>query len=215
MGNSIKNKFFRNKPKTMNIGLDINILIVTSFAQKNLAQAFKYSLDDKYPIKSLNEDDVYLPVRAYKNIRTDEKQNLDLSISLSRRVSVYNTEPYYDYFLDNRVYGFNMILLLYDSSTISQEDFQMTIAHVKKHVDAYNPEKTIGLDFDRLGLVPQISLPKWFGVILTKIPHDTVNFADKLLDRVFNADVILSDMSVTTDMPSVMSESTVRHIMQM
>jgi hypothetical protein len=110
MGNSIKNKLFRSKPKTLNIGLDINILVVTSFNQKNLAQAFKYSLDDKYPIKSHNEDDAYLPVRTYKNIRTDEKQNLDLSISLSRRVSVYNTEPYHDYFLDNRDYGFNMIL---------------------------------------------------------------------------------------------------------
>lgn len=214
MGNSIKNKLFRNQPKILNIGLDINILIVTSFAQKNLAQAFKYSLDDKYPIKSVDEDDVYSPVRTYKNIRTDEKQNLDVSISLSRRVSVYNTEPYHDYFLDNRDYGFNMILLLYNSSTISLEDFQMAITHMKKHVDVYNPEKIIGLDFDRMGLVPQFSLPKWFGMILTKIPHDTTNFADKLLDRVFNADVILSDMSMTTDMPSMMSESTVRHIMQ-
>jgi hypothetical protein len=143
-----------------------------------LAHAFKYSLDDKYPIKSYNEDDAYLPVRTYKNIRTDEKQNLDLSISLSRRVSVYNTEPYYDYFLDNHDYGFNMILLIYESSPISLEDFQMTLTHMKKHVDVYNPEKTIGLDFDRIGLTPSLSLPTWIGMILTKIPHDSANFAD-------------------------------------
>ena len=83
-----------------------------------------------------------------------------MGVSLSCRVSVYNTEPYYDYFLDNHDYGFNMILLIYESSPISLEDFQMAITHMKKHSDVYNPEKTIGLDFDRIGLVTKFSLPK-------------------------------------------------------
>ena len=34
------NKIFKSKIKTINLGLDANILIITSFAQKQLAQAF-------------------------------------------------------------------------------------------------------------------------------------------------------------------------------
>lgn len=217
MGNSIfrRKSLFRRNSQPLNIGLDINILMVTAFAQKNLAQAFKYSIDDNYPIKSKNEDDSYQPVRTYKNIRTDEKQNLELSISLSRRVSIYNTEPYHEFFFENHDYGFNMIMLLYDSSMISPEDFEMSLTHMKKLIDVYNPEKTIAVDFNKTGYMPnELMLPKWISMIITKISHDVSNFADKLLDRIFNSDVILSDLS-STDMQSgaevsILRESTVR-----
>ena len=202
-----------SKPKrpAINIGLDVNLLLVTSYAQKLLAQAFKYSIDDKYPIKSKNEDDSYMPVRTYKNIRTDEKQELELSISISRRVSIYNTEPYHDYFLDVRDLAFNIIVLMYDSSTISPEDFSMALKHLKAHIDTYNPEKIIAIDFNRFA-TPEVFLPKCANVVITKIPHDAANFADKLLDRIFNSDIIVSDFSMTTDMPSTMNESAVRSI---
>jgi hypothetical protein len=216
MGNSFKNKIFRRKSSTLNIGLDINILLVTSFAQKHLAQAFKYSIDDNYPIKSTNEDNSYQPVRTYKNIRLDEKQNLELSVSISRRVSIYNTEPYHEFFFENRNFGFNMIVLLYDSSSISPEDFSMSLIHMKKAIDVYNPEKTIAIDFNKIGYISnELMLPKWISMIITKIPHDASNFADKLLDRIFNSDIILSDLSSTTDLQSgadvsILRESTVR-----
>ncbi len=193
----------------LNISLDVNVLLITSYAQKTLAQAFKYSLDDRYPIQSKNEDDAYTPVRVYKNIRRDEKQDIEISVSICRRISVYNTEPYNDYFLDNIDYGFNYIVLLYNSSSISKEDYYMTILHLLKHKNVYNPSCIIAVDFNYISPSDEIFIPKCVSTIITKIPCDKANFADKLLDRIFNLDIITSDISVT-EIPSTYVESVKR-----
>lgn len=210
-------KSIHKKSQILEIGLDTNILLITTYAQKHLAHAFKYSLDEQYPIRKHmdnfnNDEQSYQPVRIYKTIRTDEKRNLELSVSISRCIVVYNTEPYYDYFLENKYHGFNIIIFLYDSSNISSEDFLMTMIHMKKHIDVYNPEKIVALNFDQNGIPAdqKITLPQWISIIITKIPYNKSNFADKLIDRILNYDIITSDFSMTSDMPSVLSESTIK-----
>jgi len=45
-----------------------------------------------------------------------------------------------------------------------------------------------------------IILPTVVNMVITKIPTNA-NFANKLLDRVFNYDIITNDKSITSDMP--------------
>lgn len=198
MGNS----FHRSKKPALEVGLDVNVLLVTSYSQMHLARVFKYSLDDKYPMKSDEEKDKYAPVMVHKNVRIDEKKQLDVSISISRRVSVYNTDPYYDYFLDNIGRGFNYIILLYDSSSISVEDYQMAVKHLQDLKNIYNSEWVVAIDFNMGAPSNEIFTPRCASTVITKIPRDKANFADKLLDRIFNLDIIVGDMSMS-DMPSV------------
>lgn len=196
MGNCCK-----SPTKSINLGLDISVLIITSYAQRYLAQAFKYSLDGSYPINSTKEEDVYSPVRVYKNIRLDQKQSLNMSINISRCVSVFNTEPYNDYYLDHNIYGFNIIIIVYDSKNISAEDFTMLKNHLNYHIHTYNPEKIIGMDFNTTGETNDNQLPTSVNMVITKIPRSN-NFADRLLDRVFNSDIIQTEKSITSDIPS-------------
>jgi len=51
------------------------------------------------------------------------------------------------------------------------------------------------------GVSENIILPTVVNMVITKIPTN-VNFADKLLDRVFNYDIITNDKSIISDMPS-------------
>jgi hypothetical protein len=75
------------------------------------------------------------------------------------------------------------------------------LKHLIRHIEIYNPEKIIGMDFNMFGVSENIILPTVVNMVITKIPTN-VNFADKLLDRVFNYDIITNDKSIISDMPS-------------
>ena len=75
------------------------------------------------------------------------------------------------------------------------------LKHLIRHIEIYNPEKIIGMDFNMFGVSENIILPTVVNMVITKIPTN-VNFADKLLDRVFNYDIITNDKSIIYDMPS-------------
>lgn len=100
-------------------------------------------------------------------------------------------------------------MLLYNSLSISKEDYDMAIVHLLKHKNVYNPSWVVVVDFNCISPSDEIFIPKCVSTVITKIPHDKANFAVKLLDRIFNLDIITSDMSVT-EMPSTYVESVLR-----